>query len=101
MLTVNQIMTECMLNPQPETTSSKLNKIDYHELAESGVVINSIGVCLILLAILMPYIIRNLDMKRPDDCSASASSASSSSASFRSEYNRQLNKLSQYENLRI
>lgn len=60
--------------------SSKLNKIDYHELAEAGIVINLIGVCLICLAILMPYIIRNLDIKRP----------------FRSELDRHL-KLSQLE----
>lgn len=45
--------------------SSKLNKVDYHELGEAGIVINLIGVCLICLAILMPYIIRNLDIKHP------------------------------------
>lgn len=45
-------------------SSSKLNKTDYHELAEPGIVINLIGVCLIGLAILMPYIIRNLQIKR-------------------------------------
>lgn len=63
-------------------TSSKLNKTDYHELAEPGIIINLIGVCLISLAILMPYIIRNLDIKRP---------------SFRSEFDRHLNKLSQLD----
>lgn len=64
----------------PSSLSSKLNKIDYHELAEPGFVINLIGVCLICLSILMPYIIRNLDIKRP----------------FRSELDRHL-KLSQLE----
>lgn len=38
--------------------------MDYHELGEAGIVINVIGACLICLAILMPYIIRNLDIKR-------------------------------------
>lgn len=61
--------------------SSKLNKVDYHELAEPGIVINLIGVCLICLAILMPYIIRNLDIKR----------------SFKSEFDRHLNRLSKLE----
>lgn len=45
--------------------SSKLNKADYHELGEAALVVNLIGVCLICLAIIMPYIIRNLDIKRP------------------------------------
>jgi hypothetical protein len=65
--------------------SSKLNKTDYHELAEPGIVINLIGCCLIALAILMPYIIRNLDIKR----------------SFKSELDRHLGKLAHLEHMRI
>lgn len=66
-----------LISPNP---SSKLNKVDYHELSEPGIIINLIGVSLICLAILIPYIIRNLDIKRP----------------FRSELDRHL-KLSQLE----
>lgn len=44
--------------------SAKLAKIDYHELSEAGLLINAIGVCLIGLAILIPYIIRNSPNKR-------------------------------------
>lgn len=41
--------------------TSKLNKTDYHELAEPALAINALGVCLILLAVIVPYIVRNLD----------------------------------------
>lgn len=65
--------------------SAKLNKTDYHELAEPGIMINLIGCCLIALAILMPYIIRNLDIKR----------------SFKSQLDRRLNKLTSLDHMRM
>lgn len=78
--------------------SSKLNKTDYHELAEAGIVINLIGACLICLAILMPYIIRNLDHSGGGDSGGSATGASGRHLKrpFRSDLDRRL-MLSQLE----